>query len=308
MNIWRMKLRAGSHGPDMWEQCRKRRIASMTDPPILNIDLTNLTPEQVHPDVKTSSRASIRRFAWEIRGGDIIYVGDSGAKQLIARGCIGGEVGARAYRYNSKNAIHPEGRPDEPWRHEIPVVWDSEFEPIDYKDMSYLVTVAPIEKAWREFGKVLETGDNAEHLLSEDDYERETKISKKNVVKLHSALSNRFKLWAQARWKIKIVQEDEYVDTTFELFGKRTMVEFKICYGSHTRRAIREALGQILEYNHFPKRTQRESWWLVLDHQPSEDDLRYADTLRQKYNFPLLLGWETDYGFELSPPVSGKPS
>lgn len=277
----------------------------MTDPPILNTDLTNLTPEQVHPDVKTSSRASIHRFAWEIRGGDIIYVGDSVKKQLIARGYVGGEVGARAYRYNSKNAMYPEGRPHEPWRHEVPVVWDSEFERIDYRDMSYLVTVAPIEKAWREFGKVLENSGDAEHLLSEDDYQRETKASEKNVVKLHSALSNRFKLWAQRQWKIKIAQEEGYVDTTFELYGKSTMVEFKICYGSHTRRAIREALGQILEYNHFPKRIQRESWWLVLDHEPSRDDQRYADTLRQKYNFPLILGWTTDDGFEFFPPISG---
>jgi len=306
MNIWRMKLRAGNHGPNMWEQCRKRKIASMTDPPILNTDLTNLTPKEVHPDVRTTSRASIHRFAWEIRGGDIIYVGDSEDKKLIARGCVGGGVGARAYRYNSRNAMHPEGRPNEPWRHEVPVAWNSEFKPINYRDMSYLVTVAPIEKAWREFGEVLECGADAEHLLNEDDYERETNASKKHVVKLHSALSNRFKLWAQRQWNIKIDQEDEYLDTTFELFGKKTMVEFKICYGSHTRRAIREALGQILEYNHFPKRIERESWWLVLDHEPSRDDLRYADTLRQKYNFPLLLGWSTDDGFELSPPVSGK--
>lgn len=306
MNIWRMKLRAGSHGADMWEQCHRRKIASMTDAPILNTDLTSLTPDQVHPDVKTSSRASIRRFAWEIRGGDIIYVGDSVKKQLIARGYVGGNVGVRAYRYNSKNAMYPEGHPHEPWRHEVPVAWDSEFEPINYRDMSYLVTVAPIEKAWREFGKILEDDSDAHTLLNADDYERETKASKKNVVKLHAALSNRFKLWARRKWNVKIVQEDKYVDTTFELFGMTTMVEFKICYGSHTRRAIREALGQILEYNHFPKRIERKSWWLVLDHEPSRDDLRYAHTLRHKYNFPLVLGWETDEGFELIPPASAK--
>jgi hypothetical protein len=35
---------------------------------------------------------------------------------------------------------------------------------------------------------------------------------------------------------------------------------------------------------------------------------RLLPRVREKYNFPLLLGWETDYGFELSPLTSGKPS
>lgn len=53
---------------------------------------------------------------------------------------------------------------------------------------------------------------------------------------------------------IPVVQEKSRIDCTFVERGVRTMVEFKIAYESNTQRAIREALGQILEYNYYLNR------------------------------------------------------
>lgn len=307
MNIWRMKLRAGSGGFDMWPQCEERKIAAMTHPPILNTNLTKMNRQDVDPAVKTSAMASIRRFAWGVEGGDVIYVGDSKTKSLIARGYVDGEVGTRAYRYNAKNPIYPGQKDYEPWRHEVPVIWDRDFQAVEYRDGAPLVTLSPIEKAWQELSeRLLSDAEQARPPLNDGDYQRETEASKKNILRLHASLSNRFRLWLEKSWKVTVVQEKKYVDSTFRLFGKTTMVEFKICYGSQTRRAIREALGQILEYNHYAHRTEMQSWWLVLDHPPSTEDHRYVATLRERYGFPIVLGWPARNGFELSPTLIPK--
>lgn len=305
MDTWRIKLRNGSRGADMWPQCKLRNIGAIMYFPILDTDLTELTPEEVDPAVKTSARASIRRFAWKIKGGDVIYVGDSDTKKLIARGEVACPIGERAYRYNSKDAIYPEIKSDEPWRHEIPVIWNT-IEPIKYRDGAPRYTVSPIETAWPDGGALLLQSEHSDKpvalapLLNDAGYLREIEASRKHVQKLHASLSNCFRKWVQKKWQIDAVQEEHYVDTKFSLFGKTTMVEFKICYGSQTRRAIREALGQIMEYNHYPKRTEAGSWWLILDHAPSRDDHSYIATLRGKYGFPLVLGWPAKDGFELS--------
>jgi hypothetical protein len=49
--------------------------------------------------------------------------------------------------------------------------------------------------------------------------------------------------------------ERRYIDVTFRLKRESVLVEFKIAYNSDPKPAIREALGQILEYNLYPDRT-----------------------------------------------------
>jgi hypothetical protein len=310
MNIWRMKLRAGHGGPDMWPSCKKRGIASMTDPPIYNTDLTRLDPRDVDKNIKTSAMSSIRRFAWEVQGGDIIYVGDSISREMIAKGYVDCERGSRAYRYNKKNPIYPPSSPEEPWRHEIPVRWQKDFKPFKYKDGAPRCTLTRIETAWKPLDFQVppdtesNTGDEGIPLLDDDSYSREMEASRKIVKKLHASLSNSFRKWMKKSYGTSVIQELDDIDATFSLFGKSTMVEFKICYGAHTRHAIRAALGQLFEYNHFPARDETESWWIVLDHEPSRNDRNYVATLRERYRIPLALGWKTGRGFEILPPIS----
>src|ERR1017187_2927591 len=113
-----MKLRAGDYGDNMWPSCHKRGIASMTHPPIYNTNLTRLTKQDVNPEVKTAARSSIWRFAWDIQGGDMIFVGDSVSKSMIARGYVSSKPGIRAYRYNDQDPMTEPSNPSIPWRHE----------------------------------------------------------------------------------------------------------------------------------------------------------------------------------------------
>ncbi|MCD6273251.1 MAG: hypothetical protein J7K30_10530 [Deltaproteobacteria bacterium] len=136
--------------------------------------------------------------------------------------------------------------------------------------------------------------------LAEDGYYRESSFSLKTIIPKHNILSNKFCNWLKSQ-KIDPIQEENYVDVIFEFNGNKFIAELKIVYGSSTTKAIRESIGQLLEYNHYPSRTAKDKWLIVLDEKPSESDLIYIDNIRNKYNFPLCLGWENNGEFELYP-------
>ncbi len=307
MNIWRMKLRAGSHGDSMWPACRERGIAAITYRAIYDTDLSRMTKLDLDPRVKGAGRSSMYRFAWEMKGGDEILVGDSISKQVIGRGYISSAPGERAYRYNARNPIREPQDPNVPWRHEVPVVWDKEFEPIAYRDGAPQNSVMHFNPGWRvesdgerpasSHDKEGEAGD----FLNESAYMRETLASRRNVERLHAGLSNRFRAWLNREFSVHAKQEQNCVDLTFEHDGMSHLAELKICYGGRTRFAIREAIGQLLEYNHYPPRSEAESWWLVMDQAPEKPDRVYIDALRQRYALPLRLAWPMNATFESHP-------
>jgi len=301
-----MKLRAGDYGPDMLPSCQVRGIASMTHPPIYNTDLTHLAKKDVDREVKTAARSSIWRFAWDIQGGDIVFIGDSVSKSIIAKGYVRSTPGTRAYYYNDHDPMTEPGNPAIPWRHEIPVAWDNDFVPFPYRDGAGRITVMHYDPRWAKnagvFTKGTEGTDVREaELLNEQAYMRETQSSQKNVLRLHAALSNRFRSWIERRFGETAVQEQSGIDIHFTHDRVTHLAELKICYGANTRLAIREALGQVFEYNHYPPRQERQSWWIVLDCRPSKTDIEYVALLTEKYQLPLSLAWQVGTDFEVSP-------
>ncbi|MGI8772041.1 MAG: hypothetical protein ACR2JE_11450 [Acidobacteriaceae bacterium] len=95
--------------------------------------------------------------------------------------------------------------------------------------------------------------------------------------------------------------EQEGIDLHFRLGSIEVLAELKVAYGGNTRHAIREALGQILEYNHYPRRQGHDHWLLVLDSEPQRDDRVFVERLREKRKLPLTLGWKTQDGFTFHP-------
>ncbi len=301
MNIWRMKLRAGSHGEDLWPICRKRRVAVITHRLIKDTDLTHLDMGDLNKGVKTAIRKSIWRFAWEMQGGDEIYIGDSKSKSIIAHGYINCNIGKRAYRYSSKNPITETLRDRKPWRHEVPVKWDNNFVSFTYVDWAPRYTVSPFkldsDTTNIENDKFLKN----RNLPNESPYMREIAASKVHIDRLHAELSIQFSIWLERKYGIKTIRETNQIDLKFDYCKKNHMAELKICYGGNTRHAIREAIGQIFEYNNYPHRKSAEFWWLVLDHEPSDSDLTYISTLRNKYRIPLTLCWRNELSFKVFP-------
>lgn len=302
-----MKLRAGPGGDDMFPACKTRGIASFTHRPIYNTDFTNLQKADVDHAVKGSARPSIFCFAWTIEGGDVIYVGDSETHCIVGRGIVGGKPGKRAYRFNNGDAMTEPRNPRIAWRHEVPVDWDEDFSPFEYKDPAPQNSVIQLhgsgsDKRNDANGSPDETvGQVASALLNELAYQRETSASKKNIERLHASLSNQFRVWLKRSFGIDVKQEENSIDLIFTFHAETHLAELKICYCGNTKHAIREALGQLLEYNHYPPHCENRSWWLVLDCEPSRDDRKYISTLRQKYRFPLILAWRDELDFETSP-------
>ena len=57
------------------------------------------------------------------------------------------------------------------------------------------------------------------------------------------------------------------------------------------KRSIREALGQILEYAHYPNVNLAKKLFIIGPLQPDEQDKAYLRLLREKYNIPIWFRW-----------------
>lgn len=137
--------------------------------------------------------------------------------------------------------------------------------------------------------------------LVEDSYLRATSAGLKEIIPRHNKLSNNFCDWLREHKSVP-VQEDNFVDVIFEMNTSKCIAELKVVYGMSTRKAIREALGQLFEYNLYPGRQIREIWMIVLDQSPTEDDKRFIDSVNLHItDCSIYLSWEEAQKFTLYP-------
>lgn len=136
------------------------------------------------------------------------------------------------------------------------------------------------------------TGESAgvSGLLLEDAYLRFTKAQQKVVLRLHNQLSNRFRAWLTAVGVKRSLAETSSVDVECSIKGKRFLFELKTCFQQSTKHAIRDAIGQVLEYSHFPGRKKPYLSAIVLDTQPSRDEIEWCKTLVAG-GLPIELFW-----------------
>lgn len=126
MKIWRMSFRCGNQGYEMWPHCRELGVAAITYAPLHHIDLTLYPPgepQDLWAKLTSSQKASLRRVAYEMREGDIIYVKQG--PRIVGRGIVKGP-----YRFDHEYRLRSRATGN-PWSHQRAVDWDSNFEPID---------------------------------------------------------------------------------------------------------------------------------------------------------------------------------
>jgi len=267
-------------------------------------------PKSLWSQLKPTQKASLHRVVYEMKGGDTIYVKEG--PNIIDRGVVQGQIGVRAYRFDSQFRIVDPYRT--PWAHQVPVKWSSDFSPVEiFVGRSQQLTVEPlsaldikrlesaIEVANSTLIGIESNGESRRDALIEEAYYRETQARSKFIVRYHNKLSNEFCNWLERRHAIVPRQEQQWVDIRFEQANHTMLAELKTCFGVGTRKAIREALGQLLEYNHYPSRETCKQWFIVLDEQPSDDDKRYIEILRKLRSLPLTIGWQTKKGFDFYP-------
>ena len=90
-----------------------------------------------------------------------------------------------------------------------------------------------------------------------------------------------------------VLYENCYVDLTLNEPTGCTFFEIKM--ESTVKRCIRSALGQLLEYAHYPTGSRAKRLVVVGDVLPTDDDRRYVSLLREKYRIPIYyrrFHWE----------------
>lgn len=134
-------------------------------------------------------------------------------------------------------------------------------------------------------------------VLAEDAYYRESPASLERIIRRHNALSNRFAAWLESSGFDHVDHHRNAADVTFSRRGAECRAELKTCYGVGSTKAIREALGQLLEYNLYPGKNQASLWAIIIDERPSRHDIEYLLVLKRQLKLPLSLGWKERDGF-----------
>jgi hypothetical protein len=310
MPNWRMSFRVGNQGYEMWPDCLRLGVAAITYAPLAKVDLSKHLPGQpkdLWDRLEPTQKASLRRVAYEMRAGDVIYVKQG--PRIVDRGVVIGPKNKNAYQFDSQfRLVDPNG---EPWAHQVPVDWSKSFpettvllgaEQLTVKKLS-VEEIETIEKRISIFdrGSPPSPHQSWTEPLLENAYYRETPARLKIIIPRHKKLSNDFCTWLRKQHGLNAVQERGYVDVQFNLKRETVLAELKVCFGVGTTKSIREALGQLLEYNHYPKRNPTDTWLLILDEEPSDEDRQFIEELRTTRSLPIRIGWQVNKNFIFFP-------
>lgn len=102
----------------------------------------------------------------------------------------------------------------------------------------------------------------------------------------HNELSNAMVEYLKNNGYKNVKAEDNYVDIKcVDAFGKKIFFELKTA--QTVKAAISEALGQLLEYNHYPNTKRADKLVIVTKHEPEKEDVQYLMGLRMVYDIPV---------------------
>lgn len=121
MNKWRMSMKVGSRGDNLWPQFHELGVAAMTYPPVIQIDFNNYSTDNRPPrwdELSRSQQGSLNALAYNVKKGDVIYVKDGG--ELVSEGLVLSEY----YYDDSRDVID---KYDDIWPHRIKVKWIDSF-------------------------------------------------------------------------------------------------------------------------------------------------------------------------------------
>lgn len=122
----------------------------------------------------------------------------------------------------------------------------------------------------------------------------------------HLKLSIKFIKWlgSQGYKNVKdeyILANQDRIDVLFKLNNKTIFSELKTVSGSSAKRAIREALGQVLDYQYYDQTESASELWIVVNDECSDKDVLFIKTLIDKHKLPLRLVWQKNRGFTSFP-------
>ena len=112
------------------------------------------------------------------------------------------------------------------------------------------------------------------------------KASEYIITLQHNELSNAMVEYLKNNDYKNIKVEENYVDIKcVDKDGKKIFYELKTA--RTVKSSIREALGQLLEYSHYPNVKKADKLIIVTKEKPEETDAQYLQVLRTAYNIPI---------------------
>lgn len=147
------------------------------------------------------------------------------------------------------------------------------------------------------FEKVKRTGYFKDHAPSDEIY-RYSSVKDVVIDPKHKQMENKIFDILQAEGYSKVYRENQHVDITAQTpEGSWHMFELKT---ASAKQSIREALGQILEYAHYPSEVNAEKLFIVGPDKPKDDDIKYLSFLREHYHLPIWYRWYSEDTDKLS--------
>lgn len=124
----------------------------------------------------------------------------------------------------------------------------------------------------------------------------------------HFRLQKKFIEWVKTRGTKQIQEEfvlanRDRIDVRFNFRRKNVFSELKTVSGSSTKRAIREALGQLLDYQYHGETITSDELWIVVDGECNDDDVEFINKLIINHKLPIRLLWEKNDKFSSFPPI-----
>jgi hypothetical protein len=141
MTTWRMAFREGNRGPTLWRECLRLGVAAIVYEPLEKVDLSKYPegePESQWAQLSPTQKASLRRVAYEMHSGDVIYVKEG--PRLVGKGYVTGQ-----YTFDTESRIvDSHGLV---WAHQVPVNWVADFPGASILLGAEQLTVKPLTAA-----------------------------------------------------------------------------------------------------------------------------------------------------------------
>ncbi len=102
----------------------------------------------------------------------------------------------------------------------------------------------------------------------------------------HNQLSNELVTYLENNGYSSVITDENFVDIqAIDINGTKIFFELKTA--TKPKNAIRQAIGQLLEYNHYPNSRNADKLVIVTVSEANENDIEYLTYLRNTYNLPV---------------------
>ena len=102
----------------------------------------------------------------------------------------------------------------------------------------------------------------------------------------HNRLSNEMVKYLKRKGYIDVVTDKEFVDIQ-AIDPQGNKIYFELKTANTVKLAIRQALGQLLEYNHYPNKNNADKLIIVTELEITQQDAQYLLGMRSRYNIPV---------------------